>query len=33
MLPEKISFWVDNGYIYGRRGELLLGDIPTGLIF
>jgi len=24
MLPEKISFWVDNGYIYGRRGELLL---------
>jgi tRNA(Ile)-lysidine synthase len=29
MLPEKISFWVDNGYIYGRRGELLLGDIPN----
>ncbi|NLJ49595.1 MAG: tRNA lysidine(34) synthetase TilS [Candidatus Atribacteria bacterium] len=29
MLPEKISFWVDNGYIYARRGELLLVDIPA----
>jgi tRNA(Ile)-lysidine synthase len=29
ILPEKISFWVDDGFIYARRGELLLGYIPT----
>ena len=28
MLPEKIAFWIDNGYIYARRGELLFGDVP-----
>lgn len=29
MLPEKISFWIDNGFIYARRGQLLLGNIPA----